>query len=107
MAAAPHDPARAHVPVFQPARSGPLKHRYLRPWQLGVGANIALKRSTFLDLGGFDPRLGGGTRQICAEDSNLTYRALRRGVRVQVDAENIVTHWGARPVSDGSSRRLL
>jgi glycosyltransferase involved in cell wall biosynthesis len=107
LTAAPHDPSQMHVPVFEPRGAWKLRTRLVRPWSLGVGANMAIPRSTFLQLGGFDTRLGGGTSLRSSEDINLTYRVLRRGMPVLIDGTNQVVHWGARPIADGSSHNLL
>ena len=103
---APHDPTQVYIPEYRPARSVRLTHRFVRPWLLGVGANMAIRAAIFRRLGGFDTRLGGGTPQKTAEDINLTYRILRQRLPVYLDANNGVLHWGARAVADGTSREL-
>jgi glycosyltransferase involved in cell wall biosynthesis len=49
------------------------------PGLMGYGAHMILRRSTFLDLGGFDPRLGPGSPLLGAEDIDLNYRLLKAG----------------------------
>lgn len=56
--------------------------RPVHPNRLGYAANFVVRRSTFLDLGGFDTRLGPGSRFYGAEDMDLNYRLLKGGFRV-------------------------
>jgi glycosyltransferase involved in cell wall biosynthesis len=106
LVAAPHDLGLAHIPEFRPPASTRLVRRSVRPWSLGVSANMAVRRSTFIRLGGFDARLGPGTPQR-GEDTHFAYRVLQAGLSIQVDASNGVTHWGARPIAGGCYERLL
>jgi hypothetical protein len=106
MVAAPHDSARVHIPEFLPPRSERIVRRSVRPWSLGVSANMAMAGETFFDLGGFDTRLGPGTPQH-GEDTQLAYRVLQARLGLHVEAFNPVTHWGARLVESGASTRLL
>ncbi len=46
---------------------------------VGSGNNVAFRRSTLLELGGYDPDLGNGTPARAAEDWELFLRILRRG----------------------------
>jgi GT2 family glycosyltransferase len=105
-----HDPDQLYVPVFTPSHSYVISRKNLLsnwPWGMGVGANLCVRRSAFVAAGGFDVRLGAGTAQASGEDKDFVYRVLRRNYRVLVDADNIVTHWGARYVGDGTAARLL
>lgn len=47
-------------------------------WRIGAGANMAFRRSSLADLGGFDERLGAGASG-CSEDSEFWYRILFNG----------------------------
>ena len=49
------------------------------PWDTGSGGNILSPRQTLLDIGGFDTRLGPGTRARAAEDIDLLYRLTLAG----------------------------
>ncbi len=49
------------------------------PGFMGYGAHMILRRSTFLDLGGFDSRLGPGSPLLGAEDVDFNYRLLKGG----------------------------
>jgi glycosyltransferase involved in cell wall biosynthesis len=59
-----------------------LWERPVHPNRLGYAANFVVRRSVFLELGGFDTRLGPGSRFYGAEDMDLNYRLLKGGFRV-------------------------
>jgi GT2 family glycosyltransferase len=54
--------------------------------------NMALYRSTFHQIGGFDPDLGPGTPFPGAEDSDLGFRLLKRGYLLRYVPEAVVYH---------------
>lgn len=72
---------------------------------LGIGANFAIRRDVFEQLGGFDPLLGPGTPHFRAggEDTDLLIRALHHGYRVVNASECNVLHLGVRHGADGRS----
>jgi glycosyltransferase involved in cell wall biosynthesis len=76
-------PGRSTLPVsiFRPEEAR-VWDRPVHPNRLGYGANCVVRRSVFLAAGGFDPRLGPGTRLCGAEDMDLGYRFLKAGRRV-------------------------
>jgi glycosyltransferase involved in cell wall biosynthesis len=54
--------------------------RWTRPWQIGVGVCMAIRRSVIAGLGGWDVRLGAGTAPFpAAEDMDFNYRFLKVG----------------------------
>jgi glucosyl-dolichyl phosphate glucuronosyltransferase len=59
-----------------------------------VGANMAVRRVVFEQLGGFDPHLGKrrGTL-LCGEDHDLSQRAISAGYRCEYRPELRVRHW--------------
>lgn len=59
--------------------------------------NLALHRSAFEAVGGFDERLGPGTRFPAAEDNDLAYRLLKAGYRIDYVPEAAVVHRAWRP----------
>jgi len=67
------------------------------PSQVGFGAHAVLRRETLLALGGFDTRLGPGTRCYSAEDIDLNYRLLRSGASVVTSSRLWVVHHQWRP----------
>jgi len=67
----------------------------------GIGANMALRRSTFECVGGFDELLGAGAPVFkAAEDTDYALRLLRRGIKVATSGEAPVLHYGARADDD-------
>lgn len=65
---------------------------------MGHGANMAFRREVLEELGGFDERLGAGSRFPAAEDTDLFWRALRTGWSGRYEPGAIVTHlqWRSR-----------
>ncbi len=54
--------------------------RWTRPWDVGLGICMALRRSVIVDLGGWDERLGAGAPRFgAADDMDFNYRLLRAG----------------------------
>ncbi len=62
------------------------------PGEMGYGAHMILRRSTFLALGGFDERLGPGTPLLGAEDIDYNYRLLKAGYRAVSTPAIWLTH---------------
>lgn len=60
-------------------------------WRIGAGANMAMRRTVFDRLGGFDERLGAGAAG-CSEDSELWYRVLAEGWVCRYDPSAVVWH---------------
>ena len=53
--------------------------RSAAPWTVGHGSNIAVRRSVLTLIGGWDERIGPGTRLPAGEDADLIFRLLRQG----------------------------
>ncbi len=68
-----------------------LKPRGVPVWRIGAGANMALRRSAFDQVGVFDERLGAGAAG-CSEDSELWYRLLARGWVCRYEPRAVVHH---------------
>jgi GT2 family glycosyltransferase len=56
------------------------------------GGNVAVPRELVLELGGFDERLGPGTRFSAAEDNDLGLRLLESGCDVFYVPEAVAFH---------------
>jgi GT2 family glycosyltransferase len=69
------------VPLF------PFEVRYY-----GTGANFAVDRQTVLRLGGFDERLGAGTKVSGGEDIDMFFRILRSGRQLVREPGAIAWH---------------
>ncbi|MFW0796615.1 glycosyltransferase [Gordonia sp. CPCC 205515] len=67
----------------------------LFPFQVGVygtGANFAVRRQAIVDLGGFDERLGAGTRTRGGEDLDIFFRVLTAGHGLATEPSSIIWH---------------
>jgi GT2 family glycosyltransferase len=60
-------------------------------WQIGAGANMAIRRSAFESVGYFDTRLGAGAAG-CSEDSEFWYRLLSAGLTCEYAPTAFVLH---------------
>jgi glycosyltransferase involved in cell wall biosynthesis len=60
-------------------------------WQIGAGANMALRREAFDRVGGFDERLDAGAAG-CSGDSELWYRLLAAGHECAYEPTAVVFH---------------
>lgn len=58
----------------------------------GSSANVAFRRAALLEIGGFDPVLGGGTLAFAAEDLDAFLSLLFRGDRIAYEPSAIVRH---------------
>jgi cellulose synthase/poly-beta-1,6-N-acetylglucosamine synthase-like glycosyltransferase len=59
---------------------------------VGSGANMAFTRSALLELGGFDPALGAGTRARGGDDLAAFFEVIQRGHRLVYEPAAIVHH---------------
>ena len=67
------------------------------PWRAGSGANLAAPVELLRSIGGWDQRLGTGTRGRAAEDAELLYRILAAGLTVRYEPRAVVRHeWQSR-----------
>jgi len=62
------------------------------PIDVLAGGNMAVYRDSFLRLGGFDERLGPGTRFPAAEDNDLGFRMLGAGLRIVYVPDAVLVH---------------
>jgi len=68
--------------------------RNLRVW--GMGANMAIRRRAFEDVGGFDELLGGGAPLRSSQDFDYCLRTYRAGWAVVLEPTVTVDHYGSR-----------
>ena len=76
-----------------------------QPYQVVPGPNIALTRSVVLEIGGYDERLGPGTRFPAAEDHDLSFRLLDAGCEVRHVPDAVALHRAWRTQSDRTRLR--
>ena len=95
--AGPHDRDAGFVPAY--LTDEPVLARSLRDKNRieGTGASMAIRRSRWQALGGFDETFGAGARLRAGEDTDLTIRALRAGCCVYETPRVRVTHHGFYP----------
>jgi hypothetical protein len=97
--APPYDPTTGTIPAFDPGPGSQvlgleLMRRRLK--DLGMGANMAMRRSAWLRVGGFDDLMGPGTDIPAAEEGDVAIRALDVDFDVVLAAEPNVLHHGFR-----------
>lgn len=68
------------------------KNKGIPVWEIGAGANMAIRSHAFQKLGGYDERLGAGAAG-CSEDSEFWYRILAAGWSCRYDPEAVVFHY--------------
>jgi GT2 family glycosyltransferase len=83
------DELRAHEGDYVPVSAFPVageavrRGRRVPPWAVGLGLSMTVRRDVIERLGGWDERLGAGTRPFpAAEDMDFNYRLLRSGAAV-------------------------
>ncbi|MGH3057801.1 MAG: glycosyltransferase family 2 protein [Gaiellaceae bacterium] len=84
---------RTHLPVslFHIAEAR-VWDKPVHPNRVGYAANFVCRRAAFLEVGGFDPRLGPGSSFRGAEDMDLAYRLLKGGYRVASSPRFEIVH---------------
>ncbi len=76
----------------------PVDHRgRMQPWGVGSGGNFAAHVALLRRHGGWDTRLGAGSRGRAAEDADLSYRLLVAGAVIRYEPAAVVRHaWQTR-----------
>jgi hypothetical protein len=99
VSAPPYDIADGTLPTFDP---GPVPRavgpEVLRrgPIHLGLGANMAMRRSTWQRAGGFDEHLGPGSEFPAAEEGDMVVRVIDLEETIALAATPRVIHHGVR-----------
>lgn len=99
--AAPHDRRLGFTTAY--VRDAPLLAASMGDKHLaeGIGANMAVRRTAWEMVGGFDELLGAGGLFRSAEDMDFSMRALQHGFAVYETTEGHVVHSGFRTWNDG------
>jgi GT2 family glycosyltransferase len=100
LAAPPDRPGVSQPPAALVTRTRAETFRGRQPFQVVPGPNIALTRSVMLEIGGYDERLGAGTRFPSAEDHDLSLRLLDAGCEVRHVPDAVVLHLSWRSRTD-------
>lgn len=67
------------------------------PWQVGSGANFAARVDVLREIGGWDERLGVGTRGMAGEDIDIVDRLLAAGCAILYKGDAVMHHaWQTR-----------
>lgn len=74
------------------------------PLHIGIGNNLAVRRSVARQVGTFDVQLGAGTRCGAAEDTDYIYRVLKSGHPVLYTPAAVVRHDHDRVAATDISR---
>lgn len=82
---------RGAKPVSHSRRTMSL-HSLMATERVGVGANMAFRRSALEQLGGFDIELGAGSPGRAAEDLDMFHRVLAAGMTLRYEPAAIVRH---------------
>ena len=67
-----------------------------------VGADMAIRRQTLIDVGCYNEEFGPGSRLRSNEDGELAYRLIRAGVQIRHSPEMLVYHSGWRGEADNA-----
>lgn len=96
-----YDRELGFIPAY--VRSGPFLAKSM--WEKhhieGIGASMAVRRSVWRELGGFDDMLGAGAPFRSGEDLDFCLRALQRGYWVYETPRTHVIHTGFRTWEEG------
>ena len=90
---------------LQSRRGAPMTWDLVGAGQLGAGANMAIRRSLFEEIGRFDPALDVGTPTLGGGDHEIFFRCLRSGMICLYEPTAIVRHRHRRTMPELS--RLL
>jgi len=82
---------------MRPSRETRLYSARVSPWRVGSGANFAARVDVLREVGGWDERLGVGTRGLAGEDIDIVDRLLATGRRILYKGDVVMHHaWQTR-----------
>lgn len=82
---------------MRPSRETRLYSSRVIPWQVASGANFAARVDLLRKAGGWDERLGVGTRGRAGEDVDIVDRLLAAGARILYSGDAVMHHaWQTR-----------
>ncbi len=99
--AAPYDRRAGFTPAYRVERSHTVRSLSGKAGVEGIGACMAIRRSAWERLGGFDEMFGSGGPLCAAEDNDFAIRALIAGIAVQETPAAVVVHSGFRRWEEG------
>jgi GT2 family glycosyltransferase len=99
----PHDEKLGFIPGYQREGSETIRTMWQKVRARGIGAGLAVRRSTLLEVGGFDALLGPGSKFHACVDGDLSVRAILHGWWVYETDDTHVVHHGFRTWEQGKS----
>jgi glycosyltransferase involved in cell wall biosynthesis len=96
-----HDRGAGYIPAYIRSENRLLRAIHHICKGHGLGAGMAVRRYTVLDMGGFDESFGPGGRFPSADDWDIAHRVLLKGWQVYESAELAVRHDGFRTFFEG------
>jgi GT2 family glycosyltransferase len=63
-----------------------------RTWEIGTGANMAIRRDKLLAVGGFNTALDAGTPALGCGDLEMFFRVVKRGLSLRYEPGALVWH---------------
>jgi GT2 family glycosyltransferase len=105
LAAPPDGPGLVQPPAALFTQAEPASFTGRQPLQVVPGPNIALPRGVMIQIGGYDERLGPGTRFPAGEDHDLSLRLLDAGCEVRHVPDAVALHRAWRTRRDAARLR--
>ncbi|MCB9134317.1 MAG: glycosyltransferase family 2 protein [Anaerolineales bacterium] len=99
----PHDTKAGYVPCYIVKKNRLLRRMRDSFAGYGLGAGMAIRRETFIAIGGFDNNLGPGSIFRSGEDRDIAIRALLAGWWVYDTNIISIVHYGFRSWSEGKA----
>ncbi|MGE0767232.1 MAG: glycosyltransferase family 2 protein [Hyphomicrobiaceae bacterium] len=100
---APYDATAGFIPAYERTNDQIVRNMWDKCRARGIGAGMAVRREPALKIGGFDHRLGPGSRFSDCEDGDIAMRALIAGWWLYESAQVAVVHDGFRTWEEGKA----
>lgn len=98
---AEYDRSTGFIPAYLVRRPQSVRGVAAKARVEGIGACMAVRRTTWTALGGFDEALGAGAPLRAGEDADFAVRTLLAGHWVHETPDAVVTHHGFRSFGQG------
>jgi GT2 family glycosyltransferase len=98
------EPGDGRATSLRPAPEPRSFQGWAPPWEVGTGANFAIRRNVALEVGGYDERLGTGSPGGSAEDIDLIHRILSAGHIIRYEPGVLLHHARETPAHRRSTR---
>ncbi len=91
-----YDPEKGYIPAYRVPQETLCVNLKQKLRARGIGANMAVRRETIQQMGGFDPELGPGGKFFACVDGDMTVRCLLNGWHLYETPHSTVLHYGFR-----------